>query len=119
MYTAQDLTSLLVDPQVAADLADAQDGWRRVVGLATASGMPVPGFSSALAYYDTVRKDRLPAALVQGLRDYFGAHTYSRVDSEGSFHTLWSADRTKCRSPAESVFMPPCSPARDCGRSAS
>jgi 6-phosphogluconate dehydrogenase len=95
VYAAQDLTSLLVDPEVAADLADAQDGWRRVVGLATASGVPVPGFSSALAYYDTVRKDRLPAALVQGLRDCFGAHTYRRVDQEGTFHTLWSADRTE------------------------
>ena len=55
------------------------------------AGVPVPGFSSALAYYDTVRAERLPAALVQGLRDNFGAHTYRRVDREGTFHTLWSA----------------------------
>jgi 6-phosphogluconate dehydrogenase len=52
----------------------------------------VPGFSAALAYYDTVRADRLPAALVQGLRDYFGAHTYRRTDAEGSYHTDWPAD---------------------------
>jgi 6-phosphogluconate dehydrogenase len=63
--------------------------------LAAARGVPVPGFASALAYYDTVRRDRLPAALVQGLRDFFGAHTYRRVDREGVFHTLWSEDRTE------------------------
>ena len=51
--------------------------------------------SSALAYYDTVRAERLPAALVQGLRDNFGAHTYQRTDRDGTFHTLWSADRTE------------------------
>jgi 6-phosphogluconate dehydrogenase len=57
--------------------------------------VPVPGFASALAYYDTVRRDRLPAALIQGLRDFFGAHTYRRVDREGVFHTLWSEDWTE------------------------
>ena len=67
----------------------------RVVGAATTAGVPVPGFSSALAYYDTVRADRLPAALVQGLRDNFGAHTYQRTDRDGTFHTLWSGDRTE------------------------
>ena len=55
----------------------------------------MPGFSSALAYYDTVRAERLPAALVQGLRDNFGAHTYGRVDRPGSFHTLWSGDKSE------------------------
>jgi 6-phosphogluconate dehydrogenase len=95
VYASRDLTTLLADPEVAADLADAQEGWRRVVALAATSGVPVPGFSSALAYYDTIRRDRLPAALVQGLRDFFGAHTYRRVDRDGSFHTLWSADRSE------------------------
>lgn len=57
--------------------------------------MPAPGFSSALAYYDTVRRERLPAALIQGMRDFFGAHTYWRVDREGVFHTLWSGDRSE------------------------
>lgn len=95
VYSSRDLTSLLVDPEVARDLGEAQDGWRRVVALATSAGVPVPGFAGALAYYDTVRRERLPAALVQGLRDYFGAHTYRRVDREGSFHTLWSGDRSE------------------------
>ena len=57
--------------------------------------MPVPGFSSALAYYDTVRAARLPAALIQGLRDNFGAHNYESTDRDGSYHKLWSADRTE------------------------
>ena len=89
-YAAGGLATLLVAPSIATGLAERQDGWRRVVGLATSSGVPVPGFSSALAYYDTVRADRLPAALIQGLRDNFGAHTYGRVDRPGAFHTPWS-----------------------------
>ena len=94
-YAGGDLPTLLAAPDVAQELARSQDGWRRVVTLATTLGVPVPGFGSALAYYDTVRRDRLPAALVQGLRDFFGAHTYQRVDREGVFHTLWSEDRTE------------------------
>jgi 6-phosphogluconate dehydrogenase len=70
---------------------------RRVVVAATQLGIPIPGFSSALSYYDALRTERLPAALTQGLRDFFGAHTYSRTDADPSqkFHTLWSADRTE------------------------
>ena len=68
--------------------------------------MPVPVFSSALAYYDGLRADRLPAALVQGQRDFFGAHTYLRVDREGSFHTLWSGDRTEVDGEGVPVVMP-------------
>jgi 6-phosphogluconate dehydrogenase len=94
-YTRDDLATLLAAPDVAQELGECQDGWRRVVGLAAGLGIAVPGFSSALAYYDTVRRDRLPAALIQGLRDFFGAHTYRRVDREGVFHTLWSAERTE------------------------
>jgi 6-phosphogluconate dehydrogenase len=89
------LSSLLVDPYFTEVVADAQAAWRRVVATATGIGVPVPGFSSALAYYDALRRDRLPAALIQGLRDLFGAHTYQRVDAAGTFHTLWSADRTE------------------------
>ncbi len=90
-----ELPSLLLDPYFTAALAAAQESWRRVVATATSSGIPVPGFSSALAYYDSLRRGRLPAALVQGLRDLFGAHTYERVDAEGSFHTLWSGNRSE------------------------
>ena len=78
-----------------AELAACQAAWRRVVTKATEGGVPVPGFSSALAYYDQVRAPRLNAALTQGLRDFFGAHTYRRVDAEGTYHTLWSGDRSE------------------------
>jgi 6-phosphogluconate dehydrogenase len=94
-YADPDLPTLLADPGVAQELGQAQDGWRRAVALAATAGVPVPGFASALAYYDTARRERLPAALVQGLRDLFGAHTYQRVDRAGVFHTLWSEDRTE------------------------
>ncbi len=94
-YAGGQLTTLLEAESIAAELGEAQDAWRRVIGLATTAGVPVPGFSAALAYYDTVRAPRLPAALVQGLRDFFGAHTYERTDREGSFHTLWSGDRSE------------------------
>jgi 6-phosphogluconate dehydrogenase len=87
------LPTLLADPTFATAVNAAQDAWRRVVTTAVQIGVPTPGFSSALAYYDGLRRDRLPAALVQGLRDYFGAHTYQRVDREGAFHTDWSGDR--------------------------
>nr|WP_026925938.1 NADP-dependent phosphogluconate dehydrogenase [Granulicoccus phenolivorans] len=99
-YAAQNLATLLEAPSVAADLDSAQTGWRRVIGLATAAGVPVPGFSAALAYYDSARDPRLPAALVQGLRDYFGAHTYRRVDDAGSYHIEWSGDRSETRTDA-------------------
>jgi 6-phosphogluconate dehydrogenase len=89
------LPSLLVAPYFRAAVEGAQEGWRRVVAGAARAGIPAPGFASALAYYDGLRRERLPAALIQGLRDYFGAHTYRRVDREGAFHTLWSGDRTE------------------------
>ena len=89
-YAAGGLATLLVAPSIVTALGERQDAWRRVVALAAGAGVPVPGFSSALAYYDTVRASRLPAALVQGLRDNFGAHTYGRTDRPGSFHVQWS-----------------------------
>ncbi len=92
-----DLPSLLVDDYFSRVVADAQEAWRRVVVSAVELGVPVPGFASALAYYDGLRRERLPASLVQGLRDLFGAHTYARVDREGTFHTLWSGDLTEVR----------------------
>ncbi|MGI5169000.1 NADP-dependent phosphogluconate dehydrogenase [Spirillospora sp. CA-253888] len=87
--------TLLADEYFADALADAQDAWREVTAVAARIGVPTPGFSSALAYYDSLRAERLPAALVQGQRDFFGAHTYRRVDREGSFHTLWGGDRSE------------------------
>jgi 6-phosphogluconate dehydrogenase len=87
--------TLLTDGHFADAVASAQDAWRRVVTTAVQLGVPAPGFSAALAYYDALRAERLPAALVQGQRDYFGAHTYRRVDRPGSFHTLWGGDRSE------------------------
>ena len=92
-FTAQpDLKNLLLAPYFRDAIARAQTAWRRVIRVAVESGIPVPAFSSALAYYDAYRRSRLPANLVQGLRDYFGAHTYRRIDREGSFHTRWAQD---------------------------
>ncbi len=87
-----ELESLLVDPYFADAVKEGEAAWRRIVGIAAASGIPAPGFSSALAYFDSLASERLPAALIQGLRDFFGAHTYQRVDKDGTFHTLWSDD---------------------------
>jgi 6-phosphogluconate dehydrogenase len=90
-----DLPTLLADEEFGKDLAAAQDAWRNVVATAARLGIPVPGFSAALAYYDALRAERLPAALIQGLRDFFGAHTYRRTDHDGTFHTLWAQDRSE------------------------
>ncbi|AGF72429.1 NADP-dependent phosphogluconate dehydrogenase [Corynebacterium halotolerans] len=87
--------SLLLDPYFKGEMGDLVDSWRRVVILATQLGLPVPVFASSLSYYDSLRAERLPAALIQGQRDFFGAHTYERVDKPGAFHTLWSGDRTE------------------------
>jgi 6-phosphogluconate dehydrogenase len=87
--------TILTDPHFSDALGNAQAAWRRVVSTAAELGVPAPGFSAALAYYDALRAERLPAALIQGLRDYFGAHTYRRTDREGSFHTLWGGDRSE------------------------
>jgi 6-phosphogluconate dehydrogenase len=87
------LTSLLVAPYFADAVRNGVDSWRRVVAQAASAGIPSPAFSSSLAYYDGLRAERLPAALIQGLRDYFGAHTYRRVDKDGTFHTEWGGDR--------------------------
>jgi 6-phosphogluconate dehydrogenase len=87
------LASLLVAPYFAGAVRESVGNWRRVVAQAASAGIPTPAFSSSLAYYDGLRKERLPAALIQGLRDYFGAHTYRRVDKEGTFHTEWAGDR--------------------------
>ncbi len=90
-----DLTTLLVAPYFVEAVSNGVDAWRRVVAAAAQAGVPTPAFSSSLAYFDALRRDRLPAALIQGLRDNFGAHTYQRVDRDGTFHTSWAADRTE------------------------
>jgi 6-phosphogluconate dehydrogenase len=92
---APDLPVLLTAPFFVEALGRAQRAWRSVVALAAAAGIPAPAFASSLAYYDGLRAERLPAALVQGQRDFFGAHTYKRIDKDGTFHTLWSGDRTE------------------------
>ncbi len=87
-----DLRNLLVADYFREAVGDAQEAWRRVVAHAVRLGVPTPAFSSSLAYYDGYRRERLPANLIQGLRDFFGAHTYRRLDREGTFHTMWGED---------------------------
>ncbi|MHA0858212.1 NADP-dependent phosphogluconate dehydrogenase [Paenibacillus sp. CMAA1364] len=84
-----DLKNLLLDPFFKDILENYQGAWRQTISAAVTQGVPVPGFSSALAYYDSYRTERLPANLLQAQRDYFGAHTFKRVDKEGSFHFDW------------------------------
>jgi 6-phosphogluconate dehydrogenase len=86
------LANLMLAPFFQEALASGQDAWRRVVKTAVDRGVPVPAFSSSLAYYDGYRRARGPANLIQGLRDYFGAHTYHRTDREGAYHTRWAQD---------------------------
>ena len=88
---APDLTNLMLDPYFADVLHRSQAAWRQVVSAATAAGVPIPAFASALSYFDSYRTARLPASLIQAQRDYFGAHTYERVDRPGTFHTNWSS----------------------------
>ena len=83
------LKNLLLDPYFQNIVESYQGAWREVVAAAVTQGIPVPGFSSALSYYDSYRTERLPANLLQAQRDYFGAHTFKRVDKEGSFHFQW------------------------------
>lgn len=83
------LANLLLDSYFANIMKDYHEAWRQVVATAAQNGIPVPAFMSALAYYDGYRSANLPANLLQGQRDYFGAHTYQRVDKEGKFHTQW------------------------------
>jgi 6-phosphogluconate dehydrogenase len=90
-----DLPLLLADDYFTEAVSNSLAAWRRVVVGAAQNGIPTPAFSSSLAYYDGIRAERLPAALIQAQRDFFGAHTYQRVDKQGTFHTEWSADRTE------------------------
>lgn len=87
-----ELTNLLVDPFFKSQLDRCQASWRRVCAAAISNGIPVPAFTSALSYYDGYRSARLPANLLQAQRDYFGAHTYERIDRPRGefFHTNWT-----------------------------
>ncbi|MFO0591586.1 MAG: NADP-dependent phosphogluconate dehydrogenase [Polyangiaceae bacterium] len=85
------LIHLLADPSFREELAARQDGWRRVVAEGVSKGLPLFTTAASLGYYDSVRRERLPANLTQAQRDFFGAHTYKRVDRDGDFHTQWSA----------------------------
>ncbi|MDG0871356.1 NADP-dependent phosphogluconate dehydrogenase [Paenibacillus thiaminolyticus] len=87
-----ELKNLLLDPYFKNIVESYQDAWRQVVAAAVAYGVPVPGFASALAYFDSYRTERLPANLLQAQRDYFGAHTFKRVDKEGTFHYNWLSE---------------------------
>ncbi|OZG62248.1 6-phosphogluconate dehydrogenase [Bifidobacterium lemurum] len=84
--------SLLFAPYFKEAIENAQAAWRRVVARAAEYGVPTPVFASSLSYFDGLRSKRLPAALIQGQRDFFGAHTYGRVDAPGVFHTLWATE---------------------------
>jgi 6-phosphogluconate dehydrogenase len=95
-----DTVNLLMVPYFRDAVAEAQDSWRRVIAHAVNLGVAVPAFTSSLAYYDGYRRERGPASLIQGLRDYFGAHTYRRVDRDGSFHTRWAQEGSEVRTDA-------------------
>jgi 6-phosphogluconate dehydrogenase len=86
------LTNLLLDQYFRGEIKKSQKGWRNVVALAAKRGIPVPAFSTALSFYDSYRSAVLPANLLQAQRDYFGAHTYERVDKPRGefFHTNWT-----------------------------
>ena len=86
------VSNLLLESYFRDAVVKAEPAWRRVVSMAIEHGVAVPAFASSLAYYDGLRRSRGPANLLQGLRDYFGAHTYRRLDKEGVFHTRWGQD---------------------------
>lgn len=83
------LENLLLNDYFRKAIESGQDSWRKVVSVSALTGIPCPAFTTALAYYDSYRNERLPANLLQAQRDYFGAHTYQRIDREGTFHTDW------------------------------
>jgi 6-phosphogluconate dehydrogenase len=83
------LSNLLLAPEFKQTILDRQTAWREVIATAATMGIPVPAFSASLDYFDSFRRDRLPQNLTQAQRDLFGAHTYQRIDREGTFHTEW------------------------------
>jgi 6-phosphogluconate dehydrogenase len=87
-----DLPNLLLDPDLGSAVADRQAELRFVVATSASMGIPTPGLMTALAYFDAYRSAWLPANLIQAQRDYFGAHTYERIDAKGVFHTVWEPE---------------------------
>jgi 6-phosphogluconate dehydrogenase len=85
------LVNLLIDPGFKREIAERQDGWRSTVAQAISAGVPLMTMAGSLGYYDSIRRERLPANLTQAQRDYFGSHTYQRTDKDGTFHTEWLA----------------------------
>jgi 6-phosphogluconate dehydrogenase len=85
-----DLPNLLLAPEFKQTILDRQDAWREVIAQAAKLGIAVPAFSASLDYFDSYRRDLLPQNLTQAQRDFFGAHTYERLDKEGTFHTEWT-----------------------------
>ncbi len=99
-YDEGEVVNLLTVPYFRDAVASGQEAWRRVIAAAVEQGVPVPAFTSSLAYYDGYRREHGPAGLIQGLRDYFGAHTYRRTDAEGSYHVRWPQDGAEVRTDA-------------------
>ena len=85
------MDNLLLYPYFRDAIHESQVAWRQIIAISIENGLPIPGFSSAISYYDSYRADLLPARLVQAQRDFFGAHTYERVDKPRGqfFHTEW------------------------------
>ena len=96
-----DLANLLLAPYFTEAVKTGQDGWRHVVAEAARLGIPIPAFSSCLAYYDGYRRENLPANLIQAQRDLFGAHTYERTDKSGAFHSQWVDDKQEPKNIAQ------------------
>jgi 6-phosphogluconate dehydrogenase len=90
--SGESIENLVLQSYFRDAVVKAEAAWRRVVALSVEQGVPAPAFASSLAYFDGLRRARGPANLLQGLRDYFGAHTYRRLDKPGSFHTRWGQD---------------------------
>lgn len=96
-----DLANLMVDPEMAKKLNSLSYGWRRAIAHCTVSGIACPALMGSLSYFDTYRRGRLPANLTQAQRDFFGGHTYERVDMDGRFHTAWTEAHKDIGSAAE------------------
>ena len=100
-YKNTELPNLMMDPALSAKLNSLAGGWRRAVAHCTMNGTACPALMSSLSYFDTYRRSRLPANLTQAQRDFFGGHTYERVDKPGRFHTAWTDAHKDIGSTAE------------------